>query len=960
LKELHIDIETYSSINLSKSGVYRYAEASDFEILLFGYSIDDGPVSVVDLTAKEKLPRELLDALTDDAVIKWAFNANFERICLSSYLRRYYPRKLPSRYLNPKSWRCSMIWSAYLGLPLSLKGAGEALGLEEQKLTEGKDLIRYFCMPCKGTKANGGRTRNLPSDAMEKWNLFKAYNKRDVEVEMAIQKKLSNYPVPDFVWEEYHLDQEINDRGIRIDETLVQSAISIDEKSKQKLTRKLKDLTGLENPNSVMQMKSWLRKRGITTDTLGKKAVAELIKTAPPDIQEVLKLRQRLAKSSVRKYQAMENAACTDQRARGMFQFYGANRSGRFSGRLIQLQNLPRNTMPDLKEARDMVKTCDYESLKLLYDDIPDTLSQLIRTAFIPRDGYKFIVSDFSSIEARVLAWLAKETHTMDAFAKGEDIYCSTASAMFGVPVVKHGINGELRQKGKIAVLACIAEGEKVLTNHGLRPIEKVTKDDLLWDGISWVKHDGVIYRGRREVITYEGLTATPDHLVFIEGKPRPVYLAEAARSGAHLIKTGNSGQAIWLGENHQSSKEMEPNMESLLRINPVHWLRKNSVDGSWKSEKRKIQGLSALLSTKENTEMAGQTAYRCKAEMHKSKGQKFSKLRRPRNKIRIRVSNRSRTLSYSYFRTSKPGNGNRPDQQQWKLCTRKYPVRNSQAEPGKQKKYCIKRIPTEILALRQKCCGQKAESGIGPSRNYRKCRAGSQGKEEKLAAHRGKVRVYDIRNAGPNHRFTVSGKLVHNCGYGGSVGALKAMGALEMGLTEDELPGIVSSWRKANPNIVKLWWDVDRAVKTAVKNKAVTKTHSLTIKCQSQMLFITLPSGRRLSYVKPQIGENRFGEESVTYMGVGQAKKWERIESYGPKFVENIIQAIARDILCYAMRTLSDCSIVAHVHDELIIECPMETEVKEICDLMGRTPPWAPGLLLRADGYECVFYKKD
>jgi DNA polymerase len=960
LNELHIDIETYSSINLNKSGVYRYAEAPDFEILLFGYAMDDGPVRIIDLAAKEKLPRDILDALMDDEICKWAFNANFERICLSSFLRRYYPERLTSKYLNPKSWRCSMIWSAYLGLPLSLKGAGEALDLEEQKLTEGKDLIRYFCMPCKPTKANGGRTRNLPSDAMDKWDLFKSYNKRDVEVEMSIQKKLSHYPVPDFVWEEYCLDQRINDRGIRIDQILVQSAIKIDEQSKQQLTRKLRNLTGLENPNSVMQMKSWLGKHGITTDTLGKKAVAELIKEAPTDIKEVLKLRQRLAKSSVRKYQAMENAMCQDERARGMFQFYGANRSGRFSGRLIQLQNLPRNTMPDLKEARDLVKACDYETLQLLYDDIPDTLSQLIRTAFIPRDGYKFIVSDFSSIEARVLAWLAKETHTMEAFANGEDIYCSTASAMFGVPVVKHGINGELRQKGKIAVLACIAEGQPALTNHGLKPIESVTRSDLLWDGRSWVKHDGVIYRGRREVITYEGLTATPDHLVFIEGKHQPVHLAEAARSGAHLVQTGDGGKAVWLGENYQSSKEMEQNMESLLRSNPVHWLRKNSVDRPWKSKKRKIKGLSALLSTKENTEMAGQTSYRCKAEMHKSKGSQLSKLWRTRHTVRISISNRSRTLSHSYFRASKPGNGNRPDQQQWKLLARKHPVRNSPSESGKSKKYCLKRIPTEILALRQKRCGQEAEPGNGPSWNYRKCRAGCQRKEKELAAHRSKTRVYDIRNAGEHHRFTVSGRLVHNCGYGGSVGALKAMGALDMGLKESELKPIVDMWRKANPHIVKLWWDVDRAVKTAVKNRSVTKTHGLTFSCKSQMLFITLPSGRRLSYVKPKIGENRFGEESVTYMGIGPAKKWERIESYGPKFVENIIQAIARDILCYAMRTLSSCNIVAHVHDELIIECPMETEVKEICDLMGRTPSWAPGLLLRADGYECAFYKKD
>jgi DNA polymerase len=662
VKNLEIDIETFSSVNLPKCGVYKYAESHDFEILLFGYSVDGGQVSTIDLACGEKLPEDVLNALTDDEVTKWAFNAQFERVCLSRYLSdmglsldsfsdRHPLSTERARFLNPASWKCSMVWSAYMGLPLSLEGVGAVLGLEKQKLTEGKDLIRFFSVPCSPTKANGGRTRNLPEHAPDKWERYKVYNIRDVETEMQIQQKLAKFPVPESVWDEYHLDQEINDRGIRVDMTLVKQAIAIDEMSRSRLTKEMQKLTNLENPNSVVQMKSWLSDNGLETETLGKKAVASLIDETDGDVSKALELRQQLAKSSVKKYQAMENAACRDSRCRGMFQFYGANRSGRFSGRLIQLQNLPQNHMPDLAEARALVRADDVDRLRLLYDDIPDTLSQLIRTAFIPRPGYKFVVADFSSIEARVLAWLAGEQHTMDSFANGEDIYCATASAMFGVPVVKHGVNGELRQKGKIATLAC---------------------------------------------------------------------------------------------------------------------------------------------------------------------------------------------------------------------------------------------------------------------------------------------------------------------GYGGSVGALKAMGAIEMGLTEEELKPIVDKWRQANPHIVKLWWDVDRAIKTALNTKTVTEVMGIRFTYKSQMLFIELPSGRHLSYVKPMLGVNRFGGESITYMGVGATKKWERIESYGPKFVENIIQAIARDILCYAMRTLSHCFIVAHVHDEMIIECDRRVDVQAVCDQMGRTPPWAPGLLLRADGYECEFYKKD
>ena len=646
MKTLSIDIETYSDVPLQKTGVYRYCESPEFEILLFAYSVDNAPVQVVDLACGEKIPDEVLAALEDESVIKWAFNAAFERICLSRFLG--YPT---GEYLDPESWRCSMIWAATMGLPLSLEGVGAVLGLEKQKLTEGKDLIKYFCQPCAPTKTNGQRTRNRPFHAPDKWATFKRYNIRDVETEMGIQQKLHKFPVPDSVWEEYHIDQEINDRGVRLDMELVHQAIEMDTCSREKLTKTIKYLTTLENPNSVQQMKQWLSDNGLETDSLDKKAVAELMKAAPPELRDVLTLRQQLAKSSVRKYQAMEKTVCADGRARGMFQFYGASRTGRFSGRNIQLQNLPQNHLPDLAEARALVRLGDFEGLELLYEDVPDTLSQLIRTAFIPREGAQFLVADFSAIEARVIAWFANERWRQEVFAKGGDIYCASASQMFKVPVEKHGINGHLRQKGKIAELAL---------------------------------------------------------------------------------------------------------------------------------------------------------------------------------------------------------------------------------------------------------------------------------------------------------------------GYGGSTGALKAMGAIEMGLTEDELPALVDAWRQANPNIVKFWWDVDRAVMEAVKYKHTTRDYGLTFSCRSGMLFITLPSGRKLAYVKPKVGTNKFGGECITYEGVGGTKKWERLDSYGPKFVENIVQATARDILCYAMRTLRHCSIVMHIHDELVIEADPRMSLEAVCEQMGRTPPWAEGLLLRADGYATPFYKKD
>lgn len=653
-----IDIETKSDKDISKCGIYAYTDTPYFDILLFAYSIDGQPVQVVDMANGEEIPENVLAALVDENVIKKAFNVNFERVCLSKYLRKNYPQYFQSYsidedtvgdFLNPESWHCSMIHARTLGLPSSLAEVGKVLGIEQQKMTEGKALVKFFCVPYD--TVDGVPQFHNPKDYPDKWEIFKAYNKRDVEAELEIDRRLSRFPVPDFLWKEFYLDQEINDRGILVDMQLADKAISLDAEAKEELTVEMKRLTGVENPNSVYQLLDWLETQGYKSDSLGKAQVQELIKTAKEPVKSVLQMRLQLSKSSVKKYTAMKNTACSDNRARGMFSFYGASRTGRWAGRNVQLQNLPQNHLPDLSEARELVKYGSFEDIQMLYDDVPDTLSQLIRTAFIPRQGMKFIVADFSAIEARVIAWLAGEEWRMKAFANGEDIYCASASKMFGVPVVKHGENGHLRQKGKISELAC---------------------------------------------------------------------------------------------------------------------------------------------------------------------------------------------------------------------------------------------------------------------------------------------------------------------GFGGSVGAMKAMGADSLGLSDTELKQIVTDWREASPHITELWWAVDRAVKKAVKGKTATKTHGLLFSYEAGFLFIRLPSGRRLAYAKPYIGKNKFGGESVTYMGINAQKKWDRLESYGPKFVENCVQGIARDLLMYSMQTLSQHFIVGHIHDEMIIECPKNTKLDEICQQMAITPDWAKGLLLRADGYECSFYKKD
>jgi DNA polymerase len=955
MKTLEIDIETFSSTDLKKAGVYKYAESPDFEILLFGYSIDGGEIRVVDLASGENLPEEVLRALKDPGVIKWAFNSQFERICLSMWLGLSH-----GQYLDPRSWKCSMVWSAYLGLPLSLEGVGAVLGLEKQKLTEGKDLIKYFCTPCRPTIANGQRTRNLACHDPVRWEQFKAYNARDVEVEIAIQKKLAKFPVPNSVWEEFHLDQEINDRGVTLDMTLVQNAIKADGSTRTEILERMKNLTGLENPNSVQQLKEWLKERGLETDTLGKKAVADLIKRAPKPLEEVLLLRQQLAKSSVKKYQVMENVACRDNRARGLFQFYGANRTGRWAGRLLQPQNLPRNDMPDLKEARDLVCSGNISALKLLYDSVPELLSQLIRTAFVPKPGNKFIVADFSSIERVVLAWLAGEQWVIDAYKAKKDLYIATASQMFKVPLRKIDKSSPLRQKGKVADLACIGEGQLVLTDGGLIPIEKVTLEYKVWDGENFAEHDGVVFRGEKEAITYGGLTATEDHFVWIEGQKEPVRFAYAAACGAYLLRTGNGGKAVRVGKNYKPGKTLEQKLESLPDVNPMCGLRPDPVDTSREFTKGYLQGVPEVLTTPSDTSVVRQTINSRQAKMRESKGCQLQKLRSKGYQIQFPVCAKSRSLDDREFGLAGQGTRNRQDKKRWPLRTRESSVCNEEKKLWQQENHPTEGLESNKMALYQKCSNEKIGARNVQGGDYTGCKVGGSGKKEELENNGRKVRLYDILNAGPNNRFTVSDCLVHNCGYGGSVGALKAMGALEMGLKEGELQPLVTTWRGANPNIVRFWWAVDQAALTAVRERTTTKTQGIYFAYQSGMLFITLPSGRRLAYAKPRIGSSRFGSDCVTYEGVGGARRWERMDSYGPKFVENIVQAISRDLLSYALKNLRHLPIVMHIHDEIVIEAPMGVSAKEICALMSQTPPWAKGLLLRAEGYECNFYQKD
>lgn len=894
---ISIDLETFSDIDLGKCGVYRYAESPIFDILLFSYSIDEGQIQLIDLASGDKLPDEIIGALMDQSIIKTAFNANFERVCLMAYLSRILDRVV---YLDPISWRCSEVQAAMLGLPLHLEGVARVLMLEEKKMAEGKPLIRYFCMPCKPTAANGGRTRNLPTDAPEKWEIFKQYNIRDVEVELAIRKKLAKYPIPEAEQSLYVLDQKINDKGLMVDMKLVNEAISCDRQFSVAATEKVYELTGLANPNSIAQLKDWLADRGVEVESLSRKNVQELVGETEGEVEQALKLRLLMAKTSVKKYEAIQRASCSDNRVRGLFQFYGANRTGRFAGRLVQFQNLPQNHLKDLDLARELLKEGCFEDMELLFGNTPGVLSELIRTAFVPKENHRFIVADFSAIEARVISWLAGEKWRMDVFSSHGKIYEAAASQMFHIPIEEVTKDSPLRQKGKIAELACIAEGELVLTNQGLVPIEKVTTEHKLWDGDAWVSHDGVIYKGEQEVIEYEGLRATKDHLVWIIGKQEPVFFGEAATRGYHLMQTGDGSEAIRQGEDYKSGEKMEREVESLLCIDSVCKLSTHPVDKPRKLNVWKIKRLSELLSTKESAVMARPSAYRSEEQMRKAKTPTLSSLRRKRYRVQVHLNTGSRSLDFKTCGKCQSETGNRSDRQRPTLRNRKHQVCGEVCQSGKSELHNTVEMGPEVLALRKKCDLKETFKRNGKRVYYCRCHGVCSKETKELAVNRGKARVYDILNAGANHRFTVSGKLVHNCGFGGGVGALKAMGALGMGVEEHELQSLIDNWRAANPRIVNFWWEVDKAAITAVKERTKTRTHSIVFTYKSGMLFVTLPSGRNLVYVKPKLMLNKFGREGLTYEGIGLTKKWARIETYGAKIVEN---CLAGDALVLTQR---------------------------------------------------------
>ena len=951
---LGIDIETYSSAPLPKCGVYRYADAPDFEILLFSYAYDDEPVITLDMANGERLPEDVLSALNDPQIIKMAYNAQFERVCISKRL---------GHWLDPAQWRCTAVMASYLTLPARLGDVAVALGVTEKKMEEGKDLIRYFSVPCKATKTNDGRTRNLPKHAPDKWEVYKQYNAQDVETERAVRKALEAYPLPEHEWALYALDQRINDRGVRVDRLLVKQAMSVDQAFSAQAFQRAKDLTGLENPGSVTQLKVWLADQDMPMESMAKKLVQEKAKDADGIVGELLNLRLELSKTSVKKYEAMARTVCRDGRVHGLLQFGGASRTMRWAGRLVQAQNLPQNHLPDLALAREIVKAGDEELLELLFGSAPGTLSELIRTAFIPKDGCRFIVADFSAIEARVLAWLAGEDWVLDEFRGRGKIYEATAARMFSVPkesIVKGNPNYEYRQKGKQATLSCIAEGELVLTDCGLIPIERVTSDQRVWDGETWVQHDGIVYQGRRVVITYDGLTATPDHLVWVEGQSRPIQFGVAAASGAHLAITEYCGKAVRLGEDHQLGKAMEREVESLLCADGMYILPQCSMDASWESDSRNIEGLSELLgTTKDDPDVAGSKINGGKTAMRESERPTVSPIWCKRHQVQLPVRDTSGRLDSAKCSECMQGVRDGSDRQRWQLRTGEYPFCHTSGQFGESQIDSTLGMGSGVLAVLPECCYTNAICRENTGGDYRIRAASCQGETERLEGTLRTARLYDIRNAGPRHRFTVSGHLVHNCGYGGGVGALKAMGAK---MPEDEMQPLVDAWRAANPRIVGFWGALDRAARDVIEEHTSARVGKLTLFWRDDRMFIQLPAGRRLCYISPRFVPNRFGNSGIGYLAPAANGQLVIQETFGGKLAENCTQSIARDLLAHGMMNLEAAGypIVFHVHDEAVMEMPIgKGSVEEACEVMAHAPAWAAGLPLRADGDEMSFYQK-
>ena len=902
-----VDLETYSSVDIGKSGVYAYADSPDFEILLIGYTLDNGEtVKVIDLTSdyNEDDMNEFLQYLNDPTVLKTAFNANFERTCLAKYFNTECP---------PEQWQCSAVYASMLGLPRSLGGVCEALGLPSDKAKDkiGKSLIQYFCKPCKPTKANGGRTRNLPEHDPEKWNQFIEYNRQDVVAEQAVLDRISFYKITDLERRLWVQDQALNDRGVLVNVPMIKGIIEYDNLVKERLINEASALTCLENPNSPTQLKQWLEGRGITVDKLSKETIPDIINsTDDQTVKRVLEIRLSLSKTSTKKYDAMMNAKCSDDRVRGLMVLYGANRTGRWASRIVQLQNLSKNHLPDIDDARQLCCDGEFEMMEMLFGEPSSVFSELVRTAFIASPGNRFVIADFSAIEARVISWVAGEEWRMEVFRTHGKIYEAAASQMFHVPIESIKKGSKLRQQGKVAELACIAEGQEVLTDRGLVPIEDVKLTDKVWDGLEFVSHEGVVCRGEKEVITYGGLTATKDHLVWVEGARRPIRFEQSASSGSHLLQTGDGGRTIRICENYKPREKMGRKMEQLLRINRVPIVRKNMLDVFVQLKKRKVKGLSEMLTTAASASVARQKVYSSKTKMHKSKRRKLQELRRERDRVQVRISNGSMPLYDKREWSSGTEYGNRSNR-------RERPLRKRQSEMG--------HTSTELPKS---------------------------------------AKVYDIINCGPRHRFTVSGVLVHNCGYQGGVGALRRMDPKET-IPDEELPEILKTWRNANPHIVKLWSTVEKAAKTAIKQHRIVKIrHDISFSYEHHILFAQLPSGRKLSYYDARL-ENIEGKETITYAGTNQiSKKWSRISTYGGKLVENIIQAIARDCLAVTMIRLEDkgYNVVFHIHDEVIIDVPKEDNgaLKTVLDIFSEPISWAPGLYLKGDGYESPYYLKD
>ena len=954
---LSVDLETYSPYDIKKCGAFHYAE--DVEILLFGYAFNDEPVEVIAFpTINEAMPQDIEYMLSSPEVIKTAFNAMFEFTVLSKFFKG----------LSIGQWQCSALQCRYLGLPGDLAGASKVLWPDQQdkqKMSEGKALINYFCKPCKPTKANGGRTRNLPEHAPEKWAKFVEYNRQDVEVERALKNRLGVFPVPETEQKYWQIDYKINQRGVLVDPVLVRQAILMNGQQSTILTDEAKELTGLENPNSVAQLKPWLETEiGQPIESLNKETLPDLLTAAPNEtVRRVVQLRQLLSKTSVKKYQALEYATCLDGRLRGVLQFYGASRTGRWAGRIFQPQNLPRISMgeKELDIMREWVKEGKFDNAEVLGPD--NTLSQLIRTTLLAKPGYKLIVCDLSAIEARMLAWLAGEQWVLDLFQESGKIYEATAARMFKVPMESIGKHSTERAKGKVATLACIAEGQPVLTDKGLVPIECVTKDMRVWDGLSWVFHGGVIYKGRKKVITYDGLTATEDHLVWVTGKSRPVRFKDAAASGAYLLHTGNKGSVLWECKDHIRRKALaKKRMAQSDGTSPVPGLWSNKLGLFRKLNAGYFKRLPKLLATKTDTSVVGQTLDRSKAAVRKPERRRILKLWREGNMFQLQQRNCRRVISDTIFRTATTFSGDRPNKQRRKLRTREYTICNATAECGESSELTNLFLEPSRMALCSNCCKPETCRGSHKSRYYSRCKKSCSGEKKELVADQGTARVYDIVDAGPQHRFTVSGVLVHNCGYGGGKGALAAFGADKMGMTEEEMQDTVDQWRAANTQIVKFWWNIGKAAMATVKDHLPRRVRTISFSWQKGILFMQLPSGRRLAYNKPRIVKGRFDRDVIEFEGQDQTTgKWSNIQTFGPKIVENCTQAASRDILAEAV---AECerqgiAVVLHVHDEIVCEVPEDFDKQILFDIMTTQPVWAKGLPLNAEAQEAKYYCK-